>query len=132
EIAQRERVRAPPCDAALAVDPLEIADHVHAEIPSRRQRRRAPSSAHNTACRPAPRTRRNRLPAAAPAAGRRTRVPASEASPPTSPSSRPDPPPTAPSPSPITLPKRRNRRESELPDFVNGLLREQWNARARR
>src|SRR5271157_3948917 len=42
--------------------------------------------------------------------------------PPTSPSSRPDPPPTAPSPSPITLPKRRNRRESELPDFVNGLL----------
>ncbi|HMD61448.1 MAG TPA: S53 family peptidase, partial [Opitutaceae bacterium] len=46
----------------------------------------------------------------------------SEASPPTSPSSRPDPPPTAPSPSPITLPKRRNRRESELPDFVNGLL----------
>src|SRR5271157_4582954 len=41
EIAQRERVRATPGDAALAVYPLEIADHVHAEIPSRRQRRRA-------------------------------------------------------------------------------------------
>jgi hypothetical protein len=25
-------------------------------------------------------------------------------------------------PSPITLPKRRKRRESALPDFVNGLL----------
>ena len=41
EIAQRERVRATPRNAALAVDPLEIADHVHAEVPPWRQRRRA-------------------------------------------------------------------------------------------
>ena len=41
EIAQRERVRATPRDAPLAVDALEVADHVHAEIPSRRKRRRA-------------------------------------------------------------------------------------------
>ena len=30
EIAQRERVRATPRDAPLAVDALEVADHVHA------------------------------------------------------------------------------------------------------
>ena len=41
EVAQRERVRAPPHNAAFAVDAFEIADHVHAEIPPRRQRRRA-------------------------------------------------------------------------------------------
>ena len=41
EVAQRERVRATPRNAALAVDALEIADHVHAEVPPRRQRRRA-------------------------------------------------------------------------------------------
>ena len=35
------RSRATPRDAALAVDPLEVADHVHAEIPPRRERRRA-------------------------------------------------------------------------------------------
>ena len=41
EIAEREQIRATPRDAALAVDPLEVADHVHAEIPPRRERRRA-------------------------------------------------------------------------------------------
>jgi hypothetical protein len=39
EIPQRKGIRTPPSDATLAVDPLEIADHVHPEIPSRRQRR---------------------------------------------------------------------------------------------
>src|SRR5271166_1590964 len=122
EIAQRERVRAPPCDAALAVDPLEIADHVHAEIPSRRQRRRAhprriirlADLLHERVETGFP---QQRLQPVVERVSRRARH-----LPPTSPSSRPDPPPTAPSPSPITLPKRRNRRESELPDFVNGLL----------
>ena len=33
--------RTPPGDAPLAGDPLEIADHVHAEVPTRRHRRRA-------------------------------------------------------------------------------------------
>ena len=41
EIAERERIRATPGKAALAVDPLEGPDHVHAEIPPRRKRRRA-------------------------------------------------------------------------------------------
>src|SRR5271155_2103570 len=41
EIAERERIRATPRDAPLAVDPLEVADHVHPEIPPRRKRRRA-------------------------------------------------------------------------------------------
>src|SRR5450631_3434931 len=37
EIPQRIGIRTAPDDAALAVDPLEIADHVHAEIAARRQ-----------------------------------------------------------------------------------------------
>ena len=77
EIAQREQVRATPRDAPLAVDALEVADHVHAEIPSRRKRRRALSAARNTACTPLQRTRRIRLPEAGPASDRRTRAPAS-------------------------------------------------------
>src|SRR5271165_4345215 len=42
---------------------------------------------------------------------------------------RSEPPPTAPSPSPITLPKHLNSRESAVPDFVNGLLRQVWRRR---
>ena len=38
EIPQRIGIRAAPDNAALAVDPLEIADHVHAEIAPREQR----------------------------------------------------------------------------------------------
>src|SRR6185369_15951885 len=41
KIPQRMRIRTPPGDAPLAGDPLEIADHVHAEVPTRRHRRRA-------------------------------------------------------------------------------------------
>ena len=41
KIAQRMRIRTAPGDAPLAGDPLEIADHVHAEVTSRRHRRRA-------------------------------------------------------------------------------------------
>ena len=41
EIAQREQIRATPREAPLAVDPLEVADHVHPEVPPRRKRRRA-------------------------------------------------------------------------------------------
>src|ERR1700731_4163353 len=41
EIAQRHRIRTPPGNAALAGDPLEIANHVHAEVTPRGQRRRA-------------------------------------------------------------------------------------------
>ena len=41
KLPQRQRVRAAPLDPALGVDPLEIADHVHPEVPARRDRRRA-------------------------------------------------------------------------------------------
>src|SRR3984893_14126750 len=41
EIAQRHRIRTPPGNAGLAGDPLEIANHVHAEVTPRGQRRRA-------------------------------------------------------------------------------------------
>jgi hypothetical protein len=37
DVPQRIRVRAAPGDATLAVEALEIADHVHSEIPPRRQ-----------------------------------------------------------------------------------------------
>src|SRR3954453_16715112 len=40
KIAQRHRIRTPPDDTALAGDPLEVADQVHAKIAPRRQRRR--------------------------------------------------------------------------------------------
>src|SRR4051795_5813999 len=36
ELPERKRIRAPPFDPALAVDPLEIPHHVHAEVPARR------------------------------------------------------------------------------------------------
>ena len=122
EIAQRERVRATPRNAALAVDPLEIADHVHAEVPPRRQRRRAhprrvvglahllhenvetglPQQLLQPVVERVSRRARHLRP-------RRHQVLLNR-------------PPPAPSPSPITLPKRHKRRESALPDFVNGLL----------
>src|SRR3954462_15314072 len=38
ELPERKRIRAAPLDPALAVDPLEIPDHVHAEVPARRHR----------------------------------------------------------------------------------------------
>src|SRR4051812_16567114 len=38
KIAQRHRIRTAPGDAALAGDPLEITDHVHAEVTPRRHR----------------------------------------------------------------------------------------------
>ena len=41
EIPQRVGIRAAPHNAALAVDALEITDHVHAEIAARRKRGRA-------------------------------------------------------------------------------------------
>src|SRR5437879_11696667 len=41
EIAQRHPIRTPPGNASLAGDPLEIANHLHAEVTPRRQRRRA-------------------------------------------------------------------------------------------
>ena len=41
ELPQRQRVRAAPFDPALGVDPLEVADHVHPEVPAGRNRRRA-------------------------------------------------------------------------------------------
>src|SRR3954452_12641462 len=42
ELAEREAVGAAPLEAALAVDALEVADQVHAEVAARRQRRPAP------------------------------------------------------------------------------------------
>ena len=39
EGAKRQQIRTPPGNSPLAVDPLEIADHVHAEITTGRQRR---------------------------------------------------------------------------------------------
>jgi hypothetical protein len=42
ELAQGQAVRAAPLEPALAVDPLEVADQVHAEVAARRQRRPAP------------------------------------------------------------------------------------------
>jgi len=41
ELPQRQAVGAAPLEAALAVDTLEVADQMHAEIAPRRQRRRA-------------------------------------------------------------------------------------------
>src|ERR1700737_4441801 len=38
ELPQRQRIRAAPDNPAFAVDPLEIADHVQAEIAAGRQR----------------------------------------------------------------------------------------------
>jgi hypothetical protein len=42
ELAQRQAVRAAPLQAALAVDPLEVADQVHAEVAPGRDRWPAP------------------------------------------------------------------------------------------
>ena len=42
ELAQRQAVGATPFQAALAVDPLEVADQMHPEVAARRQRRPAP------------------------------------------------------------------------------------------
>ena len=39
ELAQRQAVGAAPFQPALAVDPLEVADQLHAEVAARRQRR---------------------------------------------------------------------------------------------
>ena len=41
ELAQRQAVGAAPLQAALAVDPFEVADQVHAKVAARRQRRPA-------------------------------------------------------------------------------------------
>ena len=41
KLPQRQRVRATPLDPAFGVDPLEVADHVHPEVPAGRNRRRA-------------------------------------------------------------------------------------------
>src|SRR3954454_4606624 len=38
KIAQRHRIQAAPRDTSLAGDPLEVTDHVHAEIAPRRHR----------------------------------------------------------------------------------------------
>jgi hypothetical protein len=43
ELAQGQAVGAAPLQAALAVDALEVADQVHAEVAARRQRRPAPA-----------------------------------------------------------------------------------------
>jgi hypothetical protein len=40
KLPQRQRVRATPLDPAFGVDPLEVTDHVHPEIPAWRNRRR--------------------------------------------------------------------------------------------
>src|SRR4051795_6761401 len=40
ELAQGQRVRTAPFDPALAVDPLEIPDHVHPKVAARRHRGR--------------------------------------------------------------------------------------------
>ena len=45
ELAQGQAVGAAPFQAALAVDPLEVPDQVHAQVPARRQRRPAPPGA---------------------------------------------------------------------------------------
>ena len=42
EFPQRQAVGAAPFQAALAVDPLEVADQVQAEVAARRQRRAPP------------------------------------------------------------------------------------------
>ena len=84
EISQRSRIRAAPDNAALAVEPFEITDHVHAEITARRQRSERPSSAHNTACRSPRRKRRSRLQPKASGDRRKTRGLANAASPPNS------------------------------------------------
>src|SRR3954466_9155399 len=38
ELPERKRIRAPPFDPALAVDPLEVPDHVHPKVAARRHR----------------------------------------------------------------------------------------------
>ena len=81
-----------------------------------------PSAARSTACTPLQRTRRIRLPEAGPATDRRTRAPASAASPPTSPSGHPEQPPIAPSPSLIRPQAQQRDGIRALHDFVNGLL----------
>ena len=85
---ERERVRTPPFHSPLGVDALEVADHVHPEVPAGEEPTVRPSSPRSTACRPPPRRRRSR-PRSAPAEGdRRKHAPASAASPATSPPSR--------------------------------------------
>jgi hypothetical protein len=39
KVPQRKRVRAAPLDPAFGIDALEVADHVHSEVPPRRDRR---------------------------------------------------------------------------------------------
>src|SRR6516164_2044431 len=121
EVAQQIRVRAAPRDAALAVEPLEIADHVHPEIPPRRQRRsahpwRVVRLANLLHERVEPGFQKHALQAIV------THAPASAASPPMSPSGHPEQPPIVPSPS-LIRPQANNATESEPHDFVNGLLK---------
>src|SRR3954469_249690 len=104
ELPERKRIRAPPFDPALAVDPLEIPDHVHAEVPARWHRGCAHragvvrlAGALHEAVEPG-------LPPAPLASGRRTRDPASAAFRTTSPSGRPDDLPADPSPQPDSDP----------------------------
>ena len=117
---KRQAVGAAPFQAALAVDPLEVADQVHAEVAARRQRRPALLAGVVGARTAARRSRRTQPRSAPPAGGRRRRAPASAAAPPSRPS---DPPAARPAaPAPCSPPHRHDRSESAKPDFVNGLL----------
>ena len=116
EIAQRERVRATPRDAPLAVDgprssrSCACGNTVPAEATAR------PSAARNTACTPLTTNASN--PASRSRSCKRwsTRAPASAASPATSPSDHPEQPLIAPSPSliPVMPPRQRGIGGTEL------------------
>src|SRR3954468_6691628 len=101
--------------------PLEVPDHVHAKVGPAAPRVR-PWSGRSTLGRGPPRSRRTRRRPAPAAGGRRTRDPVNAASRTTSPSGRPDDPPADTSPHPNSSPLS-DATESDLSDFVNGLLK---------
>ena len=115
ELAQRQAVGAAPFQAALAVDALEVADQQHAEVAPRRQR--WPPSAGGVVGRAQPldeAVEPGRY-QARPAAGRRTRGPASVAAPTTPPASPTDDPAADPAPSePATITRRRRNQPKPI------------------
>ena len=106
ELAQRQAVGAAPLQAALAVDPLEVADQMHPEVAARRQRRPAPLAGVVGRALAARRSRRTRPRPGWPAGDRRRRAPASAAAPPSRPSDPPAARPAAPAPCPLPAPSR--------------------------
>ena len=109
ELAQGQAVGAAPLEAALAVDPLEVAHQVHAEVAARRDRRPAPLAGVVGRALASRRSGRTRPRPAPPAAGRRRRARASAAAPPSPPSSPPVVRPAGPAPWPLPAPSRPQR-----------------------